>query len=193
MNVTIPSLCLLATAHAFAQSQGGFSEPFPTRPPTPAPTATAPTMPTQRGVLFDARTEVTWAVADTWKASFDPTGVSFLPFLGASAPRNLPVHFSLHSVSIGDKPQPIADASVHREGATTTLDHGFVQERYAAQAAGQRKRASRCSTTSARSPTARPSPSMPPASAWTWSPPGTGAPSRPASPRGSCKTPYCRW
>lgn len=163
MNVTIASLCLLTTAHAFAQGEAKVPQPFPTLPATkepaavepatavgtpppfaatsaptqrPNPSAGEPALPTRRGVLFDARTEGTWAVADTWKASFDPTGVTFLPFLGASAPRNLPVHFALHSVSIGGKALPIAAASVHREGAMTTLDHGFVQERYAAQPAG---------------------------------------------------------
>lgn len=136
MNVTIPSLCLLATAHAFAQGEARFPEPSPTLPPTQGPTAAAPVLPKQRGVLFDTRTEGTWAVADTWKACFDPTGVTFLPYLGAAAPRNLPVHFALHSVSIGGNLQALDGASVHREGATTTIDHGFVQERYAAQPAG---------------------------------------------------------
>jgi hypothetical protein len=39
----------------------------------------------------------TWASGDTYKASFGVEGFTYVPFLGARAPQNYPVHFALAS------------------------------------------------------------------------------------------------
>src|SRR5688572_15513813 len=114
---------LLGSASLLAQGEIKVPRPFPVLPATkvapigaPAPhaplsgdrivepmrtpqfravdaTARPPSLSRLQGVVFDDQAGTVWAVSNTWKASFDARGATFVPFLGATAPRDLPVHF----------------------------------------------------------------------------------------------------
>ena len=60
----------------------------------------------QSRVLFDRpRSDGPfWAVGTTWKASFDRSGFTFVPFFGAEAPQNYPVRVETTGASIGGEP-----------------------------------------------------------------------------------------
>ncbi|MEM9799107.1 MAG: hypothetical protein AAGA20_02210 [Planctomycetota bacterium] len=67
----------------------------------------------------------------TWKAHFTPNGATYVPFLGADAPRNFPVTFRLVSATLGGVELPLVDRpTVTREGDRVVLDHGAVLEVY---------------------------------------------------------------
>ena len=42
-----------------------------------------------------------WAIGRDWKASFDGTGFTYVPFFGANAPRNFPMRLELASARVG--------------------------------------------------------------------------------------------
>lgn len=72
-----------------------------------------------------------WAYGGTYKASFGPSGASYVPFLGSSAPRNFPVTFRMRDVSVAGEPLAVDLAATPRfDGATAVYDRGAVQERY---------------------------------------------------------------
>src|SRR6185503_88674 len=51
------------------------------------------------GTCYDqAQDGTVLAATDSWKASFDQQGPTFIPFLGSDAPRNFPASFRLQSV-----------------------------------------------------------------------------------------------
>jgi hypothetical protein len=72
-----------------------------------------------------------WARGASFKASFGREGASFVPCLGAAAPRNFPVGFRLASVRAGDA-ELAFDAHVEptRSGELVSFDRGSLVERY---------------------------------------------------------------
>ncbi|MEM9380374.1 MAG: hypothetical protein AAGB93_10540 [Planctomycetota bacterium] len=72
-----------------------------------------------------------WAVGATYKASAGPDGFRYVPYLGAEAPRNFPLHLRLERATVGGREvelTPTARAS--REGDVWTLDRGGARIRY---------------------------------------------------------------
>ncbi|MEM8712800.1 MAG: hypothetical protein AAGG01_17750, partial [Planctomycetota bacterium] len=98
----------------------------------PEPTSTLEGLFSFDRVLYDAPTNgAIWARGRTYKASFAPTGATYIPFLGSNAPRNFPLTFRLVSAQIGDRSIPLSDApSVRRTGDRIVIDHGPVLEVY---------------------------------------------------------------
>lgn len=43
-------------------------------------------------------------VGRTWKANFDGTGCTVVPFLGSEAPRNFPLRLELAQATVGGEP-----------------------------------------------------------------------------------------
>ncbi|MBK8096376.1 MAG: hypothetical protein IPK26_04670 [Planctomycetes bacterium] len=69
-----------------------------------------------------------WARGRNYKASFDPRGWQFIPFLGSDAPRNFPLHLSLASVRIDGDELPLATGKVSRRDRSVAIDRGSVRE-----------------------------------------------------------------
>ena len=70
-----------------------------------------------------------WAAGLTYKASFTPAGTTFVPVLGAAAPRNTPVAFALASVTVAGEPVALgAVARPEHAGERVVFDHGRVRE-----------------------------------------------------------------
>ncbi|MBL8752471.1 MAG: hypothetical protein JNK15_04140 [Planctomycetes bacterium] len=65
----------------------------------------------QSRVLFDQTQAdgTLWAIGTAWKASFDATGFTAIPFFGSQAPRNFPVRFELTQATVGGTALPLAD------------------------------------------------------------------------------------
>lgn len=100
-------------------------------PPHPIPTNPPRTGIVDR-VTHDAADGVTpWAVGADWKASFGRDGFTFVPFFGATAPRNFPVRFELVEVRVGAGALPFArDVAALRTGDRYEYTRGPVFERY---------------------------------------------------------------
>ncbi len=90
----------------------------PAAPPLPAP-----------GLMHDEVDGALWTVGGTYKASFDRTGATFIPFF-ANAPRNYPLHFTVRSASAAGEPLAIAAALPVRSDAVVTFDHGALRAEY---------------------------------------------------------------
>lgn len=72
-----------------------------------------------------------WVRGSTYKARFDARGMTYIPFTGSNAPRNLPVHFALAEATVGGESMPlIAPPSAKREGNRISIDRGDVVEVY---------------------------------------------------------------
>ena len=72
-----------------------------------------------------------WARGDGYKASFDASGASFIPFLGSDAPQNYPLHLHLESVRAGsDELGFDAAALPQRSGDVIEYSRGLLRERY---------------------------------------------------------------
>ncbi len=84
------------------------------------------------GVLFDSPSEDTvWARGADYKAKFDETGATFVPFLGSDAPRNYPLGLRVDTVAVGGCELPFyRQAPPHRVESTVTLDRGSFHEIY---------------------------------------------------------------
>ena len=52
-----------------------------------------------------------WARGRNYKASFDASGATFVPFFGARAPTNYPVEFTTNSVIVGETQLEVGTAS----------------------------------------------------------------------------------
>ncbi|MFO1077473.1 MAG: hypothetical protein U1E73_07080 [Planctomycetota bacterium] len=98
----------------------------------PAPSAVSEARPGWRDRVVYDRVDggPIWAAGAAYKASFGPDGFEYVPFLGADAPRNYPVRFTLRAVRIGGRALPLATATATREGDTITIARGAVRERY---------------------------------------------------------------
>lgn len=72
-----------------------------------------------------------WARGRTYKARFDETSATVIPYFSPRAPRNFDVRFELESVSAQGVELPLdPNARVRRESDQVTLDHGPVDEQY---------------------------------------------------------------
>lgn len=95
-------------------------------PPTQRPLAELP-----RTVVIDQpRPGDFWAGSATWKANCTPTGLTFVPFLGSTAPRNFPVAFDLRSIRVGGVACELRAGEVRRAGDRLEIDHGAARERF---------------------------------------------------------------
>lgn len=84
-----------------------------------------------RAPLFGEHEDGTWVRTRTYKARFAPSGMTFVPFLGARAERNHPVSFRLASAVAGEKPLELARRGrVVRRGSEMTIDRGPVDVVY---------------------------------------------------------------
>lgn len=78
-----------------------------------------------------------WVRGETYKAHLDAEGFTYIPFLGADAPRNFPLDLSLASVTTGAGPLELVRAvTALREGLHFALDRGPVEVRYDVGAGG---------------------------------------------------------
>lgn len=86
----------------------------------------------QRGlVCFDEVDGTLWARGDDFKASFSNDAVSFIPFLGSTAPRNFPVTMQVASVTAGERTVELSSSrGARRNGDRITIDRGSVIEAY---------------------------------------------------------------
>lgn len=75
--------------------------------------------------------ETIWALGASYKCAFATEGATYIPFLGASAPRNYPLEFRLANVSRGGVPIPFeADVAAVRSGERVSYDRGSFVEVY---------------------------------------------------------------
>ncbi len=83
-------------------------------------------------VLFDKPGDgAIWVRGETYKASFDAAGATYIPYLGSHAPRNFPVRFTVNAVSAGGRTLALAEAvAPRRDGDRIVYDRGTVEERY---------------------------------------------------------------
>ena len=102
--------------------------------PRPALRSASPLgrLPRPAEVLWSTDAHATpWARGTTYKCSFGSEGATFIPFLGASAPRNYPVQFRLAHAAAGGAPIAFdADAPASREGDRVAYDRGAIVEVY---------------------------------------------------------------
>ncbi|MEZ6004444.1 MAG: hypothetical protein R3F33_09700 [Planctomycetota bacterium] len=83
------------------------------------------------GVLQDQRGQVRWAITETYKASLDAGGFTYIPFLGSKAERNWPLHLRLERCTSGDQSQALEGAGeVRIQGDRWVLDRGPVEVWY---------------------------------------------------------------
>lgn len=72
-----------------------------------------------------------WARGESYKASFDAAGATYVPFLGSRAPRNFPVTFRTTSVESGAASLEFdATARPERAGDVVTFARGACEESY---------------------------------------------------------------
>jgi hypothetical protein len=69
-----------------------------------------------------------WALGTAWKASFDGTGCTVIPFFGSTAPRNFPLRLELTSASVGGESLPLADGEPVQKNASVHTDRGSLTE-----------------------------------------------------------------
>lgn len=80
---------------------------------------------------FDEERGVHWVRGRSFKASAGPDGFAFVPFLGARASRNWPVHFHLAAATVDGAPAALRrTAAVTREGDAFFLERGAVVAEY---------------------------------------------------------------
>lgn len=69
-----------------------------------------------------------WAIGQSWKASFDSQGFTFIPFFGSQAPQNFPLRLELAGASVGGQALELGAAEpVRAENAVRTA-RGAVTE-----------------------------------------------------------------
>ncbi len=69
-----------------------------------------------------------WACGNEWKASFDATGFTTIPFFGSLAPRNFPVRFELDHATVGGTPIALADGEPVVSGNRIRTSRGDCTE-----------------------------------------------------------------
>lgn len=88
-------------------------------------------------VLFDEpQPGSLWAAAPTWKAGFDGTAVTFVPFLGSDAPRNFPARFAVSGLAVAGRTLPVAPGTPQRRDGVVRMDRGVMVEQYVTSLAG---------------------------------------------------------
>lgn len=94
-------------------------------------TGGAPMLALPATVLFDRPYPgELWALGSTWKASFSPQGITYIPYLGADAPRNFPIEMTLRSATVGGAVLPFQDGTPVTVGDQVRLDRGSFVEVY---------------------------------------------------------------
>jgi hypothetical protein len=123
MLFALPGLALLALLAGRAEAQ--------TSTDATPPLAPASTVALFDHVLHDVDTNgVLWARGITWKAAFDSAGCTYLPALGAGAPRS-PLAFRRPALRVGGREVPLDPcALVTRDGDRVILDRGALREIY---------------------------------------------------------------
>ena len=136
----IPFLLLTLGGVAIAQSPSSFPrEVAPLAMPVDASSdssvtaidlATAALPPRQPRVCFDqpAADGPMWASATAWKASFDGTGCTVIPFFGSEAPHNFPLRLELAQVAVGGESLELPAGEPERLGQRVRTRRGIVDE-----------------------------------------------------------------
>lgn len=110
-------------------ARGGPAAPdAPLSPAVAASAATAGRLPA--AVLFD-RPQADgplWAVGRAWKASFDGTGCTVVPFFGAEAPRNFPLRIELARATVGGAPVDLVAGEPVATGGSVRTRRGGLTE-----------------------------------------------------------------
>jgi hypothetical protein len=89
------------------------------------------------GTCYDQAQDGTVLVAtDSWKASFDQNGPTFVPFLGSDAPRNFPASFRLQSVTVDGQQLPQGNVPPVRNGDRVSYQRAGLTEAYDVRAEG---------------------------------------------------------
>ena len=65
-----------------------------------------------------------WALGRSWKASFDQTGSTVIPFFGSLAPRNFPLRLEVARASVGGKPLTLTTGQPSVTGTTVRTNRG---------------------------------------------------------------------
>lgn len=82
-----------------------------------------------------------WVLGDSYKASFGSHGATFVPALGARAPRNYPLTFTLAQVTSGGNALAFESQAVaRRDGDVVELPRGPFVEQYAISSGGIEQR-----------------------------------------------------
>lgn len=100
---------------------------LPAQSPSPVSTL-APTE--QHHVVFDRpRADgPLWACGSAWKASFDGTGCTVIPFFGSNAPRNFPLHLEVAAPVVGGEVLAMSDGKPFvKDGAVRTARGSFTE------------------------------------------------------------------
>ena len=96
-----------------------------------APALQATPAHTERALHFLADDEgAVWIRGAAYKSSVSAQGVQYIPFLGADAPRNFPVHFDVRTCTINGVALATAGRSVKETGQALELDRGSLVERW---------------------------------------------------------------
>lgn len=69
-----------------------------------------------------------WVRGRTYKASFDASGATYIPFLGSNAPHNFPVRVELESMRIGGSDVELSTRGIARVDNEITIDRGVLRE-----------------------------------------------------------------
>jgi len=69
-----------------------------------------------------------WVRGRAYKARFDAESTTFIPWLGAQAPRNYPVRVELASIRVGGDEVELGRGELQREGDDVILDRGAIRE-----------------------------------------------------------------
>ena len=72
-----------------------------------------------------------WALGGNWKASFDATGCTFVPFCGENAPINFPLRVELLRASVGGEVLALQPGAPTVTDGTVRSERGGCTEHYA--------------------------------------------------------------
>ena len=99
--------------------------------PAAAPMQQRPAVPSRLPpkVLFDRpRGAELWALGHDWKAAFDGSGFTYIPYFGSEAPQNFPLRFELAEVQVGGERLPLCIGTPAQHDGTVTTDRGGLVE-----------------------------------------------------------------
>lgn len=117
--------CLLSLGALPAQS------PESQEPQKPMVTKLAAPVASQRTtVVFDTprKDGPLWACGSAWKASFDGTGATVIPFFGSEAPRNFPLRLEVGAATVGSEALPMVAGKPETKGNAVHTARGAFTE-----------------------------------------------------------------
>ena len=80
-------------------------------------------------VLFQSAADgPLWAIGHDWKASFDGTGCTYVPYFGADAPRNFPLRIELAGARVGGELLALPAGTPTQHGFAVRTDRGALAE-----------------------------------------------------------------